>query len=163
MAFPKDYDSIVHGEHALDKTVDLQDVLHARVLSKSGTIIGKVVNVCLHPKTLRLEGIVVSRGLGKKKIYIGQRYINQFSGDAVILTIEPSLLLVGKRVFGKDGKIVGKVKEVIRRAQSNEVASIIVTSFFKRDTEIPWHMIKLTSHALLLRNNVQQKYFWQKS
>ena len=161
----KNFDSIIGSERSMDNTLDMQKLIGSHVLSRSGTIVGRVRSIHFHPETLNLEGILVGRGIGMKKIYIGKRYIRTASHEGIILTMEPSLLIIGKKVLDKHGKVIGSVKSVHRKSQTNDVQSIVVSASFKKDLSIPWHSIKPTTHVLVVSStyDVKQKYFWQKS
>lgn len=140
---------LLQHERSYEKTLDMSHVLGSRVISKSGVVVGNVKEVRIHPHHLKIEGVVVRRG-PYNSIYLGRNYIDRVSDKAVILSIDPVLLLVGKPVLTSQGKKIGTVKRVIRKHHTNELESINVSSFWKKEVIIPSRYIKIIHHALLL-------------
>ncbi|MGV8142050.1 MAG: PRC-barrel domain-containing protein [Candidatus Pacearchaeota archaeon] len=165
MAVSHYIDAIIRKDSPMDKTANFKKLINSRVLSKTGSVIGRVRSAHIHPIKLNLEGVCVDRSLGKRDVYIGSSYIDKATDEGIILTIEPSILLVGKKVLDKNGKCLGIVKIVNRKNHTNEVESIVLSSTLKKDLVIPWNFINSTTHALVILSsyNVKQKYFWQKS
>lgn len=165
MAISHYIDSIIRKDSPMEKTTNLKTLINSRVISKTGSVVGRVRSIHINPINLGLEGICVDRSLGKKDVYLGSSYIDRATNEGIILTIEPSILLVGKRVLDKNGKGIGLVKSINRKNHTNEVQSVVVSSLFKKDFVIPWNFINQTTHVLVIlpSHNVKQKYFWQKS
>lgn len=161
----KKHHRITRSERSLEQTLNLHELLNIRVLTKKGLVLGKVSHIRLHPTKLSLEGIVVSRGVFKKDFYIGASYIQRLSNDSFILKIDPSILLKGRRVLAGNGKVVGRVKEVLRKEHSNEIKELIVSSTFRKDFSIREQDVKYFGESIILKSshNVPKKYFWQKA
>lgn len=156
---------VIRSEEPLGNTLDLHTLLGKHVISKSGTIVGTVTQLRLHPTKLHLEGILVSRGWFKRKIYIGRNYVNRISHHGIFLTINPSLLLIGRTVLRSTGKAIGKVKAITRKSNSNDLASIVIGSLFRKDRIIPAHALTIAHEAIMLDANydVKQEHHRQKS
>jgi len=161
----KSHHLITKHESSLDTTLDLRKALGARVLSHKGLILGKVSKIRIHPTRLQIEGIVISRGIFEKPFYIGSSYIKRFSEESFILTIELSVLLKGKKVLTSNGKVIGKIKDVIRKKHSNEVDKLSIKSFLKKIFYIRLSDVQSFGESIILKSNyrVPKKYLWQKS
>jgi len=144
---------IVKKERLFEDTFDLRKLLKVKVITKDGLVIGKVSHIRIHPKRMFIEGILVSRGFFRKPFYIGRSYINRFSYEAILLRITPSILFRGKKVVTSDGKVLGRVKEVIRKANRNDVENIVVSSILRKDTVISTSYIKYVGKSLFLKSN----------
>ena len=92
-----------------------------KVFSRSGNEIGKVKDSVMLNHAL--VGFVVK---GKNKMIIGKEYIASESKDSIILSIDPVTELMGKQVFDKAGKLLGKVNDVQRQTNSNNFIALIV-------------------------------------
>ncbi len=153
------------GDASIDETSNLRRLIGARVLSVDGLVVGRVREIRIDPKKMDLRGIFVSRGIFQPLLYIGVSYFNRASNDAVILNIDPFVLLKGKEVVTSDGKKIGRVKDVIRSDFSNNVKEIVVGKLFRNGFKIPYENVKLTGKSLILRVNYDgaKKYIQQRS
>jgi len=156
---------VTKKEVVLQKTLNLKNIIGKDVLSKGGQFIGTVAEVRLHPRTLSLAGILISRGFFKKLIFIDKNYFSHVSQDAVILNIELSILLKGKKIVSSDGKIIGRVKEIIRKGTSNEMEGIVTKSLFSAKQTIPNSAIKSIGSSIILKSqyNARKRYFWHRN
>ena len=134
---------IIKRNLSYEKTVDIQKIKGAKVLSKGGKVIGRVAEIRINPHTTQPQGVLVKRGLGEIPLYIGRSYFAHLSYESIILNMEPSILIKGKRVITTQGKILGTVREVIRKEKTNDVTGIIVKSPLTRKALIPHSEIKL--------------------
>jgi len=155
---------VIKKEDLLDKTINLKKIIGKQVLSKGGKIIGIISQVRINPNNLVLQGILINQGLFARPLYIGKSYFSKLSHDAVILNIEVSVLLKGKRVINSEGKSIGIVKGIDRRGNSNDVKGLIVKSFFSKRFTISPSAIKLIGKSIILnpKYNAPKKYFWQR-
>ncbi|GEM_PF-2201647 len=160
----KEIDIIVKNELLLDKTVNLKKLIGKEVLSKGGKMIGKITEIRTNPKNLNLEGIVVRGNIHKNLMYIGKSYFSRLSDEAIILNIEVSVLVKDRQVITWDGKVLGKVKEVVRKGMRNDLSGVYVKSFFSRKFFIPVSAIDYFNASVVLKPkyNARKKYFWQK-
>ncbi len=147
-----------------NKTINLKSILHSKVLSVESIIVGKVKEVRINPKTMGLEAITISRGSFRPPLYVGKSYFQKVSDDAVILNIDPFILIKKLKVISMDGKKVGRVIEIIRSDYTNDIKSIIAKSLFKR-FNIPAESIKLIGKSVILKINYDgtKKYIEQRS
>lgn len=152
----------------LDTTINVKKVLGARVISNKNFSIGKVAEVRIKQDTKTLEGIVVKRGLlglFAKPIYIGKNYFNKLTPEAVILNIEPTILLKNKKVVTYEGEIIGKVKDIIRQDKTNIMKGVVVKSFLRGIFTVPTDQIKSTSNSIILKDsyNAPKKSLWRRN
>lgn len=161
----KGHHRITKNESALKHTFDLKKLLNLNVLSSKGKIIGKVSQLRIHPTKMNIEGIVVSRGIFRKPMYIGSSYIKRFSRASFLLDVEPAVLIKGKRVIDTHGRKVGKVKDLRRKEHSNSIQDIVVSSPLRKDLIIKTTDIKSIGEAIILKAHyhVKKQYFWKKS
>ena len=155
--------NILKTERSLNKTVNLKKLIGKRVLSKGGTIIGKILEIRISPINLNIEGILVRGSIIKKPMYIGRSYFSHLSSEAVILNIEVSVLIKNKQVIDSKGKIIGRVKEVVRKGTRNEFKGVYVRSLFSWKFFIPESEIEYVNKSVVLKPNYHatKKYFWQ--
>jgi|SRR3989344_1455130 len=155
---------ITKKEKALEETLDLKKLVHARVLSSKGQVIGKVKELRINQKTLSIEGIVVSRGFMKKPLYIGSSYFEDLSDESLILKIEPSVLLIGKKVLSSEGKVIGEVKDIERQGHTNEILDLIIKKPLRKSFIIKKSYVKYLGDSIILNSNYngKKKHFWKK-
>ncbi len=155
---------VIKNELTLEKTVNLKKLTGKNVLSKGGKIIGKISEIRINPYNLKIEGILIKRDIFRKPLYIGKGYFSHLSHDSVILNIELSPLIKGRKVITSEGKIIGKVKEVLRKGDSNEIEGLTVRSMFSRKFILPSSAIKYIGKSVVLKSkyNAKKKYFWQR-
>ena len=135
------------------------------MLSKGGKEIGRVAEIRINPHTTQPQGVLVKRGLGEIPLYIGRSYFAHLSYESIILKIELVLLLKGKTVINFNGKVIGKVIDVVRNGTTNNLQGIIVKSLWSKPFTITRSAIKLVGKNIILKSGytAQKKYFWQKS
>jgi sporulation protein YlmC with PRC-barrel domain len=159
----KEPHSILKTERALHKTVNLKKLIGKRVLSKGGKIIGKISEIRINPISLNIEGILVKGNIIKKSMYIGRSYFSHLSPEAIILNIEVSVLIKNKQVIDSKGRIIGRIKEVVRKGTGNDLKGVYVRSLFSRKFFIPESEIEYVNKSIVLKPkyNATKKYFWQ--
>ena len=160
----KDYLLIITKEGPIEETIDLSNLISRKVISAKGFVVGKVKRVRLNNK-LVLEGVFVSRGLYKKSLFIGASYFDKLSEKAIILKIDPFVLLKGFKIITNDGEFVGKIKDFIRKNNSNDLSGIVVKKRFWKDYSVDITNIKSFGSSIILKEsyNVPKKYFWKGS
>ncbi|MBS3094380.1 PRC-barrel domain-containing protein [Candidatus Pacearchaeota archaeon] len=161
----KDHHRITKKENSLDNTLNLGNSLNVKVISENGFIVGKASQIRIHPTKMCIEGILVSRGIFKKPLYIGVSYIKRLSHESFILKINPSTLLKGKNVVDTNGKILGKVKKIVRKEHANDIKELVVKSLLRKEIIIAISNIKSIGENILLNSNyhAKQKHIWKKS
>ena len=159
----KEQYNILKTERSLEKTINLKKLIGKRVISKGGKIIGRILEIRISPISLNIEGILVRRNIHKKSMYIGRSYFSRLSQEAVILNIEVSVLIKDKQVIDSKGKIIGKVKEVVRKGTRNDIKGVYVRSLFRRKFFIPESKIAYVNQSVVLKPkyNATKKYFWK--
>lgn len=133
----------------IDSINTLTRYINKNVFTKDGEKIGRVRDI-VFDKTV-IHGIMVAKFRFFKKMYVGMEYVDRFTPDSVLLRINPVILMLGKIVFDSEGKIVGRVKRVIRKNNSNAFDSIVIKKglFSKEKTIDPKDMIILKKNIRL--------------
>src|SRR3989344_1317335 len=147
---------VIKKEDLLDKTINLKKIIGKQVLSKGGKIIGIISQVRINPNNLVLQGILINQGLFARPLYIGKSYFSKLSHDAVILNIEVSVLLKGKRVIDSDGEVIGVVEKVLINPKNFELVGISIDKgFLRKGLSIGKNYIdRLTDYAVFLKIRV---------
>lgn len=160
----KDFETIIKKESEFSKTLNVKQILSKRVLAATGLVVGRVSQIRFNPLTKNIEGII-TKNFWHKPLYIGLSYINQITVESVILNMEPSVFLRGRKIIDYEGKVLGKVSKINRKGNKNDVESIILSSFMKRSEVIPFSAISKLGKSIILKKDydVKQKYFWQRS
>lgn len=148
---------IVDTKARFDETINVRRVLGSQVVSKRGILVGKVAHIQVDTTTFDLQGIVVTRGLLKQPIYIAREYIDKLSSDAVLLTIDPSILLIGRTVRLFDGTTIGKIHEVVRDGTTNIVREIIIKPLLRKPIHIAAKHIKSFGNDTILLNEQYER------
>lgn len=144
-------ENIKHNTLPFKDTIELSDVVGRKVLTKDGKNIGKVKSVHMHPKDLTIEGIVIDPGFFDAYQFIGASYIDSMTGEGIVLNILPVTEYVGVKVFDFTGKEIGKVKEVNRSNQTNNLLSILVNRDGKEDVVIRADYIATAGKNIVLK------------
>lgn len=154
-----DYEYITKKEAELEKTVNVKKLIGKKVLSEGGTIVGSICEIRLDPNGFDFEGIVVSSNVGN--LYVGKSYFSTISDYSIILNTELSPLVKGRKVLTIDGKVLGKVRKVNRKGTSNEIDSLLVSSFWKKYL-LPVSIIKQIASAVLIKSKYDEtkEYLW---
>jgi sporulation protein YlmC with PRC-barrel domain len=144
-----------------DQTRKAADILGKRVIAKSGLVVGKVSQIRLDGNQRELQGVLVRRMPWQSKLYISTDYIHRLTPKAIILDIDPLVVLRGRSVVSKDGKKYGRVSNIKREEDTNKLVSLVVRRrlFFKR--EIPASELKSIGSAIILQGvyaNVKDKF-----
>ncbi len=134
---------------AFNDTRNAKKLVGIRVLTPTGEVFGRVREVRLHQTTNAFEGVVVKRGSTPR--YVGKTYISRITNDAVILSIEPAMLYVGRPVVSSDGKRFGKVIKVHRAGHTNDVASLTVRRSLLRKVTVPASGVKQFGASIILK------------
>ncbi len=133
------------------KFESIRDYLGKKVVSKSGKTIGSVKDVLFTGNGIK--GIIVAKGLSK--FYVDSAYLNTVSKKAM-LSINPITLLIGKEVFDIDGRMLGKVIEVIRKNNTNDFEAIIVKKrIYSKGVEIPKSNIDILKKNIILNKSYE--------
>ncbi len=123
-----------------------------KVISKSGDIIGKVQDFRFSKNTI--EGIVVMRNISR--LFIGHEFISGVSDEAVVLSIDPVTMLVGKKVFDADGKEMGKVARLVRKGSSNSFEAVIVKkNIYSKGMKFPKADVEVSKKSIILKKSYE--------
>jgi len=125
-----------------------RDYIGKKVISKSGGTVGRVFDIAFREKSV--EGIIVMKRISK--LFIAREYVASMTSDAIMLSIDPSTMLVGRQVFDADGKKLGKVAKVLRKGMTNEIDAVIVRkNLYSKPLKISKQDIEACKKNILLK------------
>lgn len=118
-----------------------------KVISKSGDFVGRVYDVLFSGD--KMTGIMVWRRFSK--LFVGKEFFD-LSEDAVMLSINPVTMLIGKKVFDADGKKIGTVKGIIRKGKTNNFDAVTVKkNIFSKSIKVPKSEIETSKKNIILK------------
>ena len=160
----KEYVKIVTKEGAIESTIDIGSLINKRVVSLKGFVVGRIKKIKINTK-LFVEGIVVSRGIFKNPLYLGSSYLGKLSEEAIILSIDPFVLYNGMKVLTNEGDVIGKIKDIARKNNTNDIGDLVVKAMFRKKFNVDKDFIKSIGSSIILKSNYSapKKYFWQRS
>lgn len=147
---------IINGDKKFEDTFPLRVVLGKKVIAPSGLVVGHVVGLRINDKELLVEGILC-RKLGMGKIYFGKNYIDALSPEAVLLSIEPTIFLRGKKVITSNGKVIGKVGRIFRVNNTNKIGRLEVARIFRKNFEITPDYVATFGKNIILKDKYDEK------
>jgi len=127
----------------------ISSLIGKKVISEKGQNLGKIKDIAYYGE--KILGIFISKRFSLKKILIDKSYIQNIQSDTIILTLNPVTSLIGKTVFDKDGKKIGKVKKVIRTNNNNDFKEILVKKhIFSMSLILPKSKIDVMDKNIIL-------------
>ncbi len=139
----------------LDETLKTQELLGKRVITKSGTVLGRVKAIHISKKNYCVQGIVVKKFFRKDK-YICITYIHAITLKAIILSIDPVTLFVGCKVISHDGKKIGTVKKVHRIDRTNHISSLTVRCGWFKTINVRHVNIEHLGNSVIISKTYEQ-------
>lgn len=132
----------------------LREYLFKPVFSKDGEKIGRVKEIIF--SNYEIEGVLCAKLFFFNKIFVEKNYIDRFTSQGIMLRVNPVTLTVGKHVFDKQGKIIGRVKRVNRKTSANNFETIIVKKgFFGKEKVIYPQDIAIIKKNIILKVAVE--------
>lgn len=123
-----------------------------KIISHSGNPCGRILDIFIQDG--KLAGFAVIRGF--RTYFIGSEFVENDSGEAVVLSIEPVYLLIGKSVFDSEGRRLGRLNRLVRNDRSNEFAAIVVKrKFYTPGMTIPASHIAVSKHNIVLKETLE--------
>ena len=144
--FKKKIDVISAKVDNLSGLVSTKSYFGKKVVSKSGITLGKVTDVVL--KNTVLQGVLLN---GKYKLFVDKDYFSSDLGEAIMLSIDPVIMMKGKLVFDAQGRKLGKVIDLDKNSNANTFNALIVKkSIFKKAFLIPKEEIVASKGNIIL-------------
>lgn len=132
----------------------IKKFLSDTVFSKNGQKIGKVKDIIF--EDFNIIGIIIAKAKIFNKMFIDKEYIDRFTDQGIILTINPVVLNVKKKVFDSDGRYLGRVKKVNRTSNSNSFESLSVKKgIFSRQKLVYLKNIKVIEKNIILNTTLK--------
>ncbi|MFH1771019.1 MAG: PRC-barrel domain-containing protein [archaeon] len=133
--------------------IGARSYLGRKVFSKSGYKIGRVKDVAL--KNDHLVGFLVK---GKKKVFVDKEYVASESENAIVLSTDPVINLIGKIVFDSQGTKVGKVIDLDRQTNANNFKALIVKKKpYSKPMLIPKDDVDIFKENIILNKIFEKK------
>lgn len=137
----------------LDAIEKFSEYIGKKVFSKSGAYVGKIKDVVIRRGSM--IGVLVK---SKRKLFIGREFFETDSEDAIMLSIEPVTLIIGKQVFDSLGKKVGKVVDLERADTDNQFRALIIKKrIYFRPFTVPRSAVTITKHNVLLNKPFEKE------
>jgi len=111
------------SKKGIKQNFQLSSIVGKQVIAENGEVVGKVKDIAFSAN--KVVGVYMGRALGSS-VLIDQDHIREFNADSVILKINPVTALIGKLVFDKDGKKLGKITQLVRTDHKNDFTDILV-------------------------------------
>ena len=122
-----------------------------KVFSKLGNQIGIVKNIVL--KNNLLAGFIV---VGRKTIFIDKEYIDSESEKALMLSMHPVTELIGKQVFDKVGRKLGKVISLERKTNTNNFTNLIIkANIYSKPFKVPKEHVSAYKENIILNKDYE--------
>lgn len=147
-----------------NRTVSDRKILGKRAISFGGKVIGRVCSVNLDSQTHEFCGILINRGIFRTKLYIDRNYIQKITNYAIMLNINPVVLLRGLFVFDHSGKRIGRVVGVNRAKFTNALLSVeIKRGIFGKTIVVPKDSLDSINRGVLLKEGFMENGNRQKT
>ena len=138
----------VISDKALESHFRLSRISGKKVIADNGEVIGNVKDLAVAKD--KVVGIYCSSSAGE--VFIARSFVRAFDSDSIILKISPATSLVGKIVFDRDGKRIGKVFCVARVGTSNQIKQILVRkSPIAKPVSVPKKDIDVMDKNIILK------------
>lgn len=147
-------DLIILTQEGLGDHHKLKEILGKKVLSYKGLVIGKVKDVAFTRK--KVMGFYISGVF--KRYFVSMDYVDAFSGESLMLTIDPVTNLKGKLVFDKDGQKLGKVVEIKRPSFENKITEILVKkNVFSKPFIVSTGNLEVVDKNIILNKTIENE------
>ncbi len=148
-------ESFIREGQSYEDTKSAGSLVGKRVLSKSGDVIGRVMQLRIDPDKRTLEGVVVRRKLFLT-LYICMSYVTRVTDKALMLGIDPAALFKGRAVVSSDGKKFGTVAVLERAGETNEVVRVVVRRHLYKKLAIPKEDFSRFGTSLILKRTYDE-------
>ena len=118
------------------------------VIDREGIEYGKVKHIHINQDTLAVSGVTIHQGF-HKDYYLSEEYIDKFSEETLLLSRPP--VRSGIPVVDIDRHKIGKVKQLHRHPDTNELESIEVTTGLMHSKILPKSEIWGIGEKIILR------------
>lgn len=122
-------------------------MLGRKVYGSSGTYAGKVQDILLNNN--RAVAMLIKRGF--TKCIISTEFISAESTKTLMLTIDPVILHIGKVVYDKEGRKLGKVVDIIKKGENSIKEIIVRQNIFRKQLVIPGSEIAVSKANIILK------------
>ncbi len=114
------------GAYSNEQSEPVSQISGKPVFSSTGKEIGKVKEILVHPVELRVESVLIDRGMFSLGTLVGREYVDSLTKDGVFLNIVPVTEFDGMTVLDVHGAEIGRVSRVNTIGESNSIESLVV-------------------------------------
>ena len=141
----------------MSKIITSDDILGKEAVDSQGSIIGVITKLHIDKESMKITGITVDMGFMKPDLFIGASHIRHFGIDAILLKRVPADKFKGLKVITFDGKIIGKVKNVILERTKVKEFEISGPKIFNKSFLIKYKDIKEIGDKIILKEKYKIK------
>lgn len=133
----------------LEQEHKLKNYEWKKVMGVRGENLGRVCNL-IFGKNHELLALVVFKNF--KKYYFDVNYIESITKSGIKLSITPVTTLLNKKVFDIEGRLMGKVVDIIKPDYKNDFTEIVVKkTFISKKQIINKKEIKTNTKNIILK------------
>jgi len=133
--------------------LSLKKKLKRKVYSNSGEYIGKIKDYMF--LGVDVYGIVVKRLF--RKVFVGSEFLINTDEDVQMLKIDPITMHLGKHVYDKNGKYLGRVKDLSQVYKKNDFSSLLVRkNIFSKSFEVTPKQISTIKKNIILNCSFEE-------
>ena len=138
------------------KIITCDEILGKEAIDPNGSVLGVVTKVHIDRKKKKIVGITIDMGILKPDLYVGADHIKNFGSDAVLLKKVPIHKYKGFKVLTAEGKVLGKVIEMV--ADDTHIKEFIIKNKeFLEPVKISYKDIKDIGESIILKKNYKEK------
>ena len=127
------------------------DILGKDAIDPDGTNLGIVTQVHIDKHKMCMIGITIDMGLLKPDLYVGVSHLKHIGPDAILLKKVPSEKFKGLTVLSEEGKIIGKVKDIVLEGKNVKEFVVKGKGFFEKGMSIRYTDIKEIGDKIILK------------
>lgn len=131
--------------------ITTDDILGKDVVDPDGTNLGLITQVHMDRNEMCMTGITVDMGLLKPDLYIGVNNIKHIGPDAILLNKVPTEKFKGLTVLSEEGKIIGKVRDIILDGKNVKEFVVKGRGLFEKGMSIGYRDIKEIGDKIILK------------
>jgi len=134
------------------KIITCDEILGKEAIDSNGAVLGVVTKVHIDKKIRKIVGITIDMGILKPDLYVGVDHIKNFGQDAVLLKKVPIQKYKGFKVLTAEGKVLGKVIEMI--ADDTHIKEFVIKNKeFLEPIKIKYKDIKDIGESIILKKD----------
>ena len=127
------------------------DILGKDAIDPEGTVLGTVTKVHIDKEKMCMTGITIDMGLLRPDLYVGVNHIKHIGAGAILLKKVPTQKFKGLTVLTEEGKVLGKVKDIVLDGKKVKEFIVKGQGFFQKGMPIKYIDIKEIGDKIILK------------